>query len=367
MLGEIVDKLNELDEFRILRSLSLFSKLSVGRLLEVKKSMSFQIIYYGQQIACDPAMIYIVMDGCVESKFKRKYGPRGTIGDIDIKSDQLAGSLTSMTREARVGIVYRHDLINHISQQRESISTDDILSKSKLVEQEIVQSIKHDSLESEANMLTYSLRRKSTGIMLRESSRNMACDRLTDIEIIRVLGKGTFGSVYLALNTRKNVYIALKCLSKEALVKSSQYHYVRREMVAMQSFNHPFVGSYYGVLLSPRKVLFMLEYISGGELWHYIYQSASNRGTVDGTGNQAGLPVHHVSLYSSIILLALEHIHQLGYCYRDLKPENILITEKGYLKLVDFGFAKSVPFVNKSQRIQYRTFTLCGTAEYMSP
>jgi len=74
-----------------------------------------------------------------------------------------------------------------------------------------------------------------------------------------------------------------------------------------------------------------------------------------------------VATYAGCILLALEHIHSQGYAYRDLKPENIIIGVDGYIKVVDFGFAKAVPYLHKSGQMQYRTFTLCGTPDYMAP
>ncbi len=53
-----------------------------------------------------------------------------------------------------------------------------------------------------------------------------------------------------------------------------------------------------------------------------------------------------------------EYLHSLNVVYRDLKPENLLIDTKGNLKLTDFGFAKI---------IEKRTYTLCGTPEYLAP
>ena len=103
---------------------------------------------------------------------------------------------------------------------------------------------------------------------------------------------------------------------------------------------------------------------TGGELWSYLY---GDREITPETSPYGGLPVHSTALYAAIISVALEHIHDQGYSYRDLKPENLLITANGYLKLVDFGFAKAVPFINSKKETQYRTFTICGTPDYMSP
>jgi serine/threonine protein kinase len=56
----------------------------------------------------------------------------------------------------------------------------------------------------------------------------------------------------------------------------------------------------------------------------------------------------HVAFYSAVVLLALEHMHNQRIAYRDLKPENLLVSESGYLKLIDFGFCKTIPFTAKS-------------------
>ena len=62
--------------------------------------------------------------------------------------------------------------------------------------------------------------------------------------------------------------------------------------------------------------------------------------------------------YVTEIVCALEYLHSIGVAYRDLKPENLLIGADGHLKITDFGFAK---------KIKDKTFTLCGTPEYLAP
>jgi serine/threonine protein kinase len=62
--------------------------------------------------------------------------------------------------------------------------------------------------------------------------------------------------------------------------------------------------------------------------------------------------------YAACVMLGLDALHCKGYVYRDLKPENLLIDVKGYVKIADFGFAK---------RVTGKTFTLCGTPDYMAP
>lgn len=69
-------------------------------------------------------------------------------------------------------------------------------------------------------------------------------------------------------------------------------------------------------------------------------------------------PTKHSEFITACVVSVFEYIHSKDICYRDLKPENLMIDQEGYIKMVDFGFAKVVTD---------KTYTLCGTPEYMAP
>jgi serine/threonine protein kinase len=100
-----------------------------------------------------------------------------------------------------------------------------------------------------------------------------------------------------------------------------------------------------GFCQDERHLYMLLDYIVGGELFTYLRQEAK-------------LEPLHARFYASQIVCIFEYLHNKNIIYRDLKPENLLICSNGYLKLTDFGFAKIC---------KGRTYTLCGTPEYLSP
>jgi len=87
------------------------------------------------------------------------------------------------------------------------------------------------------------------------------------------------------------------------------------------------------------------EYVQGGEIFRLLRKEGQ-------------FPNDVALFYTTEILLALEYLHERDIAYRDLKPENLLIASDGHLKITDFGFAK---------KITDRSFTLCGTPEYLAP
>jgi cGMP-dependent protein kinase len=113
----------------------------------------------------------------------------------------------------------------------------------------------------------------------------------------------------------------------------------------------------------PNQIMMLMEFIQGGELWSYIYEKLD---TVN-RNKMGGFDMPAVKFYAASVIQGFKHMHQKNIAYRDLKPENILIDSNGYVKIIDFGFAKKIPNVGADGVNHDKTYTLCGTPEYLAP
>lgn len=182
---------------------------------------------------------------------------------------------------------------------------------------------------------------------------------LRELRVDRTIGQGTFGRVKLVTHAASGRHMAMKCMSKDQIVKQKQVTNVMNETQSLGLMDHPFVLTQYGTWQDRDQLYIFTELLQGGELWSLIYQSEALPRTRFG-----GFAQNTARMYAACVIEALRYIHSVGYAYRDLKPENLMIDttpgQSGYLKIVDFGFAKKIPAGTQ-------THTLCGTPEYLSP
>ncbi|KAI7879790.1 kinase-like protein [Lichtheimia hyalospora FSU 10163] len=168
---------------------------------------------------------------------------------------------------------------------------------------------------------------------------------LQDFELMDTLGTGTFGRVYLTRFRSTNKFYAMKVLKKSEVVRLKQVEHLLWEKQILASVRFPFIVDLFCAFQDNTNLYMLLGYVVGGELFSHLRRAG--RFTNDMT-----------RFYASEIVLAIEYLHSKNIVYRDLKPENLLIDHDGHIILTDFGFAKI---------IQDRTWTLCGTPEYLAP
>jgi len=172
---------------------------------------------------------------------------------------------------------------------------------------------------------------------------------LDDITLLSVLGQGTFGKVKLVQHKETKMTYALKILQKAHVKKYKQQTNVMAEKEVMVQARHPFILQLVSTMKDDQKLYMLLEICLGGELFTYLHCSGRPTEYVED---------HHARFYAACVLDAFEYLHDKMIVYRDLKPENLMLDSVGYIKVVDFGFAKVV---------KTRTYTLCGTPEYLAP
>lgn len=171
---------------------------------------------------------------------------------------------------------------------------------------------------------------------------------MENLEVLRTLGAGAFGLVKLVKlkgSEPKKTY-ALKCLSKVAVVQNGFQDHVLREKTIMEELDHPFILKIHSAMQDSKNVYFLLEVLLGGELFKLLR-------------DETQFPESCSQFYAASVLSALCYIHERKIAYRDLKPENLVLDAYGFVKLVDFGLAKKIR--------DGKTWTLCGTPDYLAP
>lgn len=171
------------------------------------------------------------------------------------------------------------------------------------------------------------------------------CSHIDDFELKAILGTGSFGRVRLARHKQTGRHVAIKMLSKSQILRTKQVMHIKAEKEILSVVNYPFLVNMLGFFQDEECLYFVLEYVVGGEFFTHLRTVGR-------------FPEETAKFFAAEILLSLEYLHDQNVIYRDLKPENLLLDNEGHVKITDFGFAK---------KIDYRTFTLCGTPDYLAP
>ena len=172
--------------------------------------------------------------------------------------------------------------------------------------------------------------------------------KLEDFKIIKVLDKGSFGKVFLVENKLNGRLYAMKRIRKDVLIEKKQIENTQNEKKILLNLEHPFLLGMSYVIQNDLRIYFFLDFIEGGNLYQNLFKVKRFK-------------EHQVKFFAAQLVLAFGFLHNEKIVHRDLKPENVLLDADGYLKLADFGLAKSL---DKKKPL---TYSFCGTTEYLAP
>ncbi|XP_028894049.2 serine/threonine-protein kinase PLK4 [Zeugodacus cucurbitae] len=173
---------------------------------------------------------------------------------------------------------------------------------------------------------------------------------IEDYEVLHLLGKGGFASVYKARCTRTNQIVAIKMIDKQLIQRAGLANRVRQEVEIHSRLKHPSVLELYTFFQDVNYVYLVLELAHNGELHRYMKQQMGRAMAEDEAANILRQVV------SGLLYL---HSHQI--MHRDISLSNLLLSKDMHVKIADFGLATQL------KRPDEKHMTMCGTPNYISP
>ena len=172
-------------------------------------------------------------------------------------------------------------------------------------------------------------------------------------KIIKQIGKGSFGTVYLCQNLKLKELCVIKRINLSKLDDKEKEETINESKI-LQKLDHQNIIKFYDVFIEKKSEItlnLVTEYADGGDLSEKIKNQKKNN----------YFPENEILDYFIQICFALKHIHDKKIIHRDLKSQNIFLTKKGIVKLGDFGVAKNL------QNTWKKASTIIGTPYYLSP
>ena len=174
---------------------------------------------------------------------------------------------------------------------------------------------------------------------------------IKDFEIIKELGCGSFGRVFLARHKKTKVQYAIKAIDKKNKTNIEEKPYFRRELEVMYKIHHPNVVKLFGHFEDNHYCYFIMEYISKGNVYNLLTLNKKKQ-----------LATKVVASIIKDVISATYFLHNMNppIIHRDIKPENVLLNDGIVAKLTDFGWSNYIEEEKERK-------TVCGTPIYLAP
>lgn len=171
---------------------------------------------------------------------------------------------------------------------------------------------------------------------------------LDDFKLLKVIGRGSFGKVYLVRKKDDGLPYAMKILRKDQLIKKNLLVKTQAERDILEKIKNPYIVGLHYAFQSETKLYFFIDFLNGGEMFTYLRKERQ-------------FSERRAKIYAAEMVDAIGCLHQNNIIYRDLKPENVLLDAEGHIRITDFGLSKQN--VGKDDK----TYSFCGTPEYLAP
>jgi len=172
--------------------------------------------------------------------------------------------------------------------------------------------------------------------------------------ILKELGRGGMGVVYLAEHRIMEMTVALKVINKTRLANAEALERFDREVRAAARLVHSHIVRALDADRAGELRLLVMEFVEGASLFDVLQK----KGT---------LPIPHACHYARQAALGLQHAHEQGMIHRDIKPHNLMLTPRGQVKILDFGLARLATEQKKGRGGLTQTGDFMGTPDYVAP
>ena len=177
-----------------------------------------------------------------------------------------------------------------------------------------------------------------------------------DYEIVRELGRGGMGVVYLVYNRLMGRHEAIKVIGRQLMEKQVVLDRFLREVRSVARLRHPNVVAAYSATRMGDSIVYAMEYVDGLDLARLVK-------------SKGPLPVTHACYFTHQVALGLQHAHEQGIVHRDIKPGNLILSRTGerpIVKILDFGLNKATTDGEPDHSLT-REGQMLGTPDYIAP
>jgi serine/threonine protein kinase len=187
----------------------------------------------------------------------------------------------------------------------------------------------------------------------------MISESISHYRILHRIGSGGMGEVYMAKDTELDRVVALKILRADVASNPDRLNRFVQEAKAASALDHPNVAHIYEIGEAEGVSYISMQYVEGTTVESMIQESPMQANKIVTIAMQAAD--------------ALEEAHSKGIIHRDIKPSNLMVTQRGQVKVLDFGLAKVSPPLQQSDmsnlitQVETVPGMIVGTIQYMSP